>query len=376
MFLKIIGIFAEFERENLIARVKMGLERKVKEGYTIANAVISYGYYKEPKQKIQAIHPKECEIIKEIFTKFVEQNYSMNKLARELNERRVPTKLGGAWDSSTIRAILINPTYIGKVRYAMEDKNRHFVTDGQHEPIISDELFRLAYERIESLPSKTRTKLPKERSYFCGVLYCGRCGCKFTTANYTYKTLASDKNYKTSYQCRTRKDRSVNQCTNANIVHWKVEIAFSEYIQRINDISETADIDEIANNTEQVLLKSIDDCEKKLKTLNTRKNQVMERYVQGLVEYDEYKVLMKKFNKNFETLEDELQRKQTEFSTVTATPQIFNEDIITNLKENWEHLTDTEKVIFLRRFVNKIIITVEKESYNSSIVKIDAVEFH
>lgn len=34
MFLKIVGIFAEFERENLAERVRLGLERKVREGYT------------------------------------------------------------------------------------------------------------------------------------------------------------------------------------------------------------------------------------------------------------------------------------------------------------------------------------------------------
>jgi len=35
MFLKIIGIFAEFERENLVSRLKMGFERKAREGYTL-----------------------------------------------------------------------------------------------------------------------------------------------------------------------------------------------------------------------------------------------------------------------------------------------------------------------------------------------------
>ena len=381
MFLKIIGIFAEFERENLIARVKMGLERKVKEGYTIANAVISYGYYKEPKQKIQTIHPDESEIIKEIFSLYATQNYSMNKIAMDLNMRKVPTKLGGTWNSSTIRQILINPTYIGKVRYGIEskgeDKSRYFEVDGHHEPIISDELFHLANERIESLPSKTRTKLPKESSYFCGVLYCGRCGSKFTTQNYSYKTLKNEKNYTNSYQCRTRKDRTVNQCTNPTVVHKKVESAFCEYIQNINDITEIADLiaTESANNAEQELLKSIVDCEKKLKNLNTRKNQIMEQYVQGFVEYDEYKILMKKFAKNFDKSEEERQRKKSELSQLANTPKILNEDIVSNLKENWAHLTNVEKMMFLRRFVEKIIITVEKESYNSSVVHIDSVSY-
>ena len=40
MFIKIIGIFAEFERENIVERVRLGLERKVKEGYTRKYSVI------------------------------------------------------------------------------------------------------------------------------------------------------------------------------------------------------------------------------------------------------------------------------------------------------------------------------------------------
>jgi site-specific DNA recombinase len=382
MFLKIIGIFAEFERENLIARVKMGLERKVKEGYTIANAVISYGYFKEPRQRVQSIHPEESEIIKEIFSRYAYQNHSMNAIAKELNTRGIPTKTGVSWSPATIRAILINPTYIGKVRYGLEgrgsDKSRYFEADGQHEPIISDEMFRHAQQRIGNTTSHARTKLPKESSYFCGVLHCGKCGCKFTTHNYSYKTLTSDKKYMSSYQCRTRKDRTAGQCTNPNIVHRKVEAAFCEYIQNVSDITESADFitAESSSNAEQDLIKAVADCEKKQRSLNARKNQVMERYVQGLTEHDEYKTLMSKFSKNFDALENELQRKKAELSESVTAPKILKEDIVPNLKENWERLTDSEKMVFLRRFVKRITVTVEKESYNSSVVHIDSVEFH
>ena len=51
MFIMIIGIFAEFERENIVERVKFGLERKVKEGYTIASKNLSYGYDKDKGEK-------------------------------------------------------------------------------------------------------------------------------------------------------------------------------------------------------------------------------------------------------------------------------------------------------------------------------------
>jgi len=111
MFLKIIGIFAEFERENLVSRLKLGFERKVKEGYTLANYSISYGYYKEAGQKVQTILPEEAKIVKDIFSMYVEQNMSMSGIARTLNVRRIPTKRNAkTWDTNTIKVLLTNPT--------------------------------------------------------------------------------------------------------------------------------------------------------------------------------------------------------------------------------------------------------------------------
>ena len=92
MFLRIIGIFAEFERENLACRVQLGMERKVKEGYSLATKTISYGYTRKKGQKIQEINPEEAKIVKDIFSMFVDENISMNKIVTTLNERKIKTK--------------------------------------------------------------------------------------------------------------------------------------------------------------------------------------------------------------------------------------------------------------------------------------------
>ena len=55
MFLKIIGIFAEFERENISERITLGRERKVKEGYSLCSHTASYGYDRPKGRKIQTI---------------------------------------------------------------------------------------------------------------------------------------------------------------------------------------------------------------------------------------------------------------------------------------------------------------------------------
>ena len=379
MFLKIIGIFAEFERENLASRLKLGFERKVKEGYTLATKYISYGYTREKGDRIQTIHPDEAKVVKEIFSMFVDKNFAMHKIARTLNERKIPTKMNSVWDGSAIKTLLTNPTYIGKVRYSVTDEDRYFEADGQHEPIISDKLFYLAQERIQNISRKSWTKHPREESYFCGFLICSMCGSKYTTHNYACKAKGRENEYKTSYRCGKRLyNTGEPPCQSPSINHGKMERAFIEYIQNINDITEDSERSpiEIAENAEKELLSSIVDYEKKLDKLHARKKQVMEQYVQGLLEFDEYKSMIKVFNEQCEALDGELQSKKAELETRAETPEVLPEDIVAEIKQNWEHLSNSERMIFLQRFVKSITISVEKKNINTSFVKIVSIEFH
>ncbi|MDL2234462.1 recombinase family protein [Ruminococcaceae bacterium OttesenSCG-928-L11] len=75
MFIKIIGIFAEFERENLIERISVALEKKVKDGYTLATWVTSYGYDLPKGCKVLQINDVEKEIVQYVFDCFTEKCY-------------------------------------------------------------------------------------------------------------------------------------------------------------------------------------------------------------------------------------------------------------------------------------------------------------
>jgi site-specific DNA recombinase len=377
MFLKIIGIFAEFERENLVSRLKLGFERKAKEGYTLANNIISYGYDKPKGQKIQTINIEEAKILKEIYSLYIDKNKSMTQIARILNQRKIPTKTNApAWDVSTIKSILTNPTYIGKVRYSTEDPNRYFEAQGHHERLISDEQFYLAQEKIKNMPQISRTKRPKEEHYFCGVLTCSACGSKLTTHNYTVKTGEK----KCTYRCfrnTTHKPAEIT-CKAPEISHEKVEKVFSEYIKNINDLTETDDINTDGNKAEKEreLLEYIKNLEVKIINLQARKKSIMEQYVGEKITFEEYRGMLDVFNEKYQALEDELQRSRSQISEENEAPQILKEDIILNLKENWDCLTNNERMMFLQRFIKKITVTVEKEQAKSNIVRIDGIEFN
>jgi site-specific DNA recombinase len=346
----------------------------VKEGYTLASNNISYGYDRPKGQKVQTINPCESAIVKEIFSMYVNQNYSLNKIARVLNERKIPTKKGlGIWNSANIRAILSNPTYIGKVRYSTLVESKYFEVEGHHERLLDDEVFFLAQERLKNTAQKSQTKTPREQSYFCGTLICGECGDKFTTHN--YRANSTTEEYKTSYRCRTKSSFCVDKCKSPNITHAKVEIAFLDYIQNINDLTATANIEPV-DNAEQDLLKSIVDIEKKLNTMQNRKNQVMEQYMEGIIEFDEYRRMIEVFDNKTATIDSELQRKKDEIANLTSSTELFPEDVITNIQQNWEQLSNVEKGVFLNRFVKTITITTEKIYRSKNKVRIDSVEFH
>jgi hypothetical protein len=66
MFLKIVGIFAEFERENLAERLRLGFERKAREGHSLCTYA-SYGYDRKRGEKTQTVVPEEAEVVRRIF---------------------------------------------------------------------------------------------------------------------------------------------------------------------------------------------------------------------------------------------------------------------------------------------------------------------
>lgn len=152
MFVKIIGIFAEFERENLAERITLGYEQKTREGnYTNCNGVFGYDYI-VGEGRLE-VNREEASYVEKIFEWYLDGN-SMLEISRRLEKLGVPTKRGGLWRQSTIHSILTNPLYIGKVRYSVGKKNCFEVESKNIEPIIDNELFF----KVEKLLDRKRER--------------------------------------------------------------------------------------------------------------------------------------------------------------------------------------------------------------------------
>ena len=114
VFLQMISVFAEFEKARITERLVSGRIKKFdKGGYAGGN--VSLGYESvEGELRVNQEEAKTVRMIK----KLGRQGLSMQGIAQRLNNEHTATKRGGkCWYASTVRSVLKNGIYKGKIRY-------------------------------------------------------------------------------------------------------------------------------------------------------------------------------------------------------------------------------------------------------------------
>lgn len=175
---------AEYSRQ-LSEKVFYGCVKVSEQGYS-AGGKAPYGMVRilldESKQPIGILRPgehkvisnqrvtfapandKTTEAVKTIFTLFLEERLTIQKIADILNDQRITTPKGGSWNSQKIIRILANETYIGSRIYnktwkRLKQKQRHnprnewIICENAFEPIIDKENFIEAKAKLESISS-------------------------------------------------------------------------------------------------------------------------------------------------------------------------------------------------------------------------------
>lgn len=197
--------FKEIQQNGRLASVSAG---------NFIGSIPPYGYDKiwvaEGKKKCPTLQIKEDEanIVRMIFDMFVNQNIGVNNIANKLDEMNIKPPRKKHWSADTIRDMLKNDHYVGKVRWnwrktitivengevkkkrPTQKIGEYLVYDGKHEAIVTEELFNAAVEKLGNNPrTKPNAKL---RNPLAGILYC-RCGRAMSMRTYRNKD-GSEKN--------------------------------------------------------------------------------------------------------------------------------------------------------------------------------------
>jgi site-specific DNA recombinase len=168
---------SQYERQMIARRGRMAAEAIARQGRY--NGPRPTGYRFEDSLLVPV--PHEVEIVHRVFSEYA-GGRGFSEIARGLNADSIPTVRRGKWRVATLRAMLTNPLYIGRVRFRGEER------EGQHEGIIEREL----WDRVQALirvqtssKGKARGRKPKGPHLFTrGLLRCGECGQAMVPRSY------------------------------------------------------------------------------------------------------------------------------------------------------------------------------------------------
>lgn len=181
-------MFSRIEYKSVNRRLYTGRERSAKDGCYIGARKV-YGYNKVPGKGKEgptlAIYPEQAETVREIFQMYAD-GLSSHKIADELNARGIQPNYSSYWTPSTIRGILRNPIYIGKISWGKKISkpapdgskkrvinSRAILSDGKHAAIVPESLWKAVQARLggNAAPPTSTLQNPLR-----GLVRCARCG--------------------------------------------------------------------------------------------------------------------------------------------------------------------------------------------------------
>ena len=192
-FFDLSAFFARKELKTIKRRLQRGKLKSLQEGNYLGTYA-PFGYDK--KDKTLTINEKEKPIVELIFDLYVNQGYGDTRIARYLTERAIPNKNGKTvWDRTTIRNIVRNPIYIGKIAWGkrgfslseqgkptskLKDPSQWLIYDGKHKAIISEEVFWAA-QKLSKERYTPHIHINKQlRNPLAYIVKCGACGHTMT----------------------------------------------------------------------------------------------------------------------------------------------------------------------------------------------------
>jgi site-specific DNA recombinase len=328
LFITIVGALAQWERENIGERVRVGLEEKVRQGKYAAH-VKPFGYSLDNGEL--SIIPEEAKIIKRIFKRYLEGQSTL-KIATDL----IGTP-GAKWSDVQIYQILKNPLYKGSLRWGRNTSN-YFEVEDAVPPIVSKELFDEVQFHMKSRSMKHPRSATSDY-IFSGMIICGNCGQRLIGS----KSIVRGKEYK-SYRC---KGRSLKLC-NVGVPVEKAEELFLRQISELrwNEVVNKVDttIDEQEDETE--------DLEQELKTIAKRRKKWSYAWANDMMNDEEYTELMKEENDK----ENVIKQKLKNIAPSQSHSKEDIQELLLNIKENWSSLTEYEKKTLVSMLIESFVI--------------------
>lgn len=307
--LQMLGAVGELERGQIAQNVKLGCMSRAKEGRWGGNVVLGYdlkergnSINKKRRDTILVINDNEAEIIRTIFTLY-SQGKGYKAITNYLNKFGYKTKKCNPFGVIAVKNILMNPVYVGKIRYNRlqnwSEKRRRNVNpnpilvDGIHEPIIEQELWDKVQSMLEA--SKGRPSRIYDGEYpLTGILKCPVCGSGMVIMRTSAKRKDGSKRRNVYYCCGAWKNKGSSVChSNAIRVDKANEHVFGKLSELLSNDKLVREIVNNINSTRKAMVDpSKDELEKiarELDKIEAKKKKLFEAYEEEIISKDDFK---------------------------------------------------------------------------------------
>lgn len=229
------NVVNEMYARDVSKKTKAAKKAKARDGQFIGSKA-PFGYKIDPNDRHHLIVDEPAaQVVKRIF-RLASEGVGYNKMAKIFREEKVLTPIAYFnlnnpdyfksdywrkefdWHVTSIRAILNNEVYLGKLVYGKQrnksmkskekvrnPKENWIVVENCHEPIITQELWDTVHKILNA---KHRPAKAGEVQMFAGLLYCSDCGHCLTYSQKQRK----DGSYHGAYSCWMYKTHGKEYC--------------------------------------------------------------------------------------------------------------------------------------------------------------------
>lgn len=360
------GLFmSRREYKTINRRLQRGREISASEGKFVGN-IAPFGYdrvkLKDTKGYTLSINQDEASIVKEIFRLYTFENNTIGSVVKQLNDMNLKPRISNEWTISSVKDILSNPTYIGKIvwnrrKQKKKTKNGHIIIsrprnqdyliyNGLHEPIIDNKTWKLVQEkRKQNTPKIKHNKIIQNP--LVGLVFCEKCGKPMQRRPYTKANKSA------TLICSNSKCDNIS--SKLYIVENKLIEALKIWLENYKVDYNIKDNSNIDNN--KLIEKSIATTKKELEKENTKLDKIYDFLESGIYGKDDFINRSKAIKENIENLETKLNKyneilnKNTEIQNEKETmiPKLEN---VIDLYDKLE--TAEDKNILLKSIIAKV----------------------
>jgi site-specific DNA recombinase len=379
LMMSLLGSIGEFERGTIVDNVKMGMKQRARSGKWNGGLVLGYASVKseidENKTRLEIVE-EEAFIVKEIFQLYSEGR-GLKSLTNHINKLGYKSKKGNLFSINAVKEILMNPIYIGKIRFNRKENwnekrrkgiNKNpIIVDGEHKAIISVEL----WEKVQKLYSQRSNK--PNRIYsgsfpLTGLLKCPMCGSSMVAGRVKKKHKDGSHLIYRYYQCGAWRNKGTAACKSNSVKADEVEQFVFDKIQfSLLNESILGDIVNNINEKRKSTIKPLEDqmqqIEKEICAYDNKKSKWFELFEDSMISKED-------LSQRLASISEEIQNKvklkesiQTKLRLNNSEPVDYQvvKKLMNNFNEIIRNATYDKKKTILNMVVERITVNKERE---------------